>query len=551
MNFFFVKVLAFGNYLLYNNFITAVKGVKMRITNELKKKIGRLFMLGIPGEQISEEYRDFCETYYCGNFCISAANASTTEGLCAMTDELRKMAYRLVGEYPFISIDQEGGRVTRFYEGAAMIANAMNYSAIGADRTKMTEVGFRLGKILRALGCNIDNAPVLDVNIDPMNPIIGTRAYSDDPEKVAELGVGFSRGLEKAGVITAVKHFPGHGNVSADTHLATAVNRVDGETLRKTEFLPFRRAFEAGAGATMTAHVSFSEFGEKPATLSREIVTDLLRGEMGFDGVVITDSLIMRAIANAYPKGEAAVLAILAGCDQLLYYPFKKDFVEEAVNALYEAVESGRISEARIDESCERIARQKQKYAIDTCAPDLALAKALIGDEKAIEANFADMLSSVTCLWDDGILSELKGKRILCVAPTCEAFLGVEESRRQTLSFAELFAAEFANCTPCVSSVDGLTPEVSAAIEGDFDVAVVGLFGADLRPRQLEIVKAIRERGRPVVAVLLKSPYEARYIKDCNAAIACYGYVTISAKATIRAIKNNDYRGVLPVSLDS
>ena len=520
------------------------------ISNELKKKIGKLFMLGIPGEQISDEYRAFCETYYCSNFCISAANASTTEGLCTMTGELREMAHRLVGEYPFIGIDQEGGRVTRFYEGAAMVANAMNYSALEADGEKMTEVGMRLGKILRALGCNIDNAPVLDVNIDPMNPIIGTRSYSDDPEKVAELGVGFSRGLEAAGVITAVKHFPGHGNVSSDTHLATAVNRVDADTLRKTEFLPFRKAFEAGAGATMTAHVSFSAFGEKPATLSREIVTDLLRREMGFDGVVITDSLIMRAIANAYPKGEAAVLALEASCDQLLYYPFKKDFVEEAVTAIYVAVESGRISEERIDESCRRITRQKEKYNIDTCAPDLALARSLIYDETAIAENFKDMLSSITCIKDDGILAALKDKKILCIAPVCEAFLGVEESRRQTLSFADLFAKQFEGTIPCVSSVDGITPQVTEAIAGDYDVAVVGLFGADLNPRQLEIVNALREKGRPIVAVLLKSPYEARYVADCNAILTCYGYVTLSATATVEAMKKNDYRGKLPVSID-
>ena len=521
------------------------------LTNELKKKIGKLFMLAIPGETVTEEYKAFCETYYFGNFCINAANASTTEGLCKMTAELRDLAYRLVGEYPFIGIDQEGGRVTRFYEGAAMHADAMAYTAMGADGAKMHDVGLRLGKILRALGCNIDNAPVLDVNIDPMNPIIGTRSYSDTPEQVAELGVSFSRGLAEAGVITAVKHFPGHGNVSADTHVGTAVNRVDADTLRKTEFLPFQKAFDAGSGAVMTAHVCFSAFGEKPSTLSREIVTGLLRDEMGFDGVVITDSLLMHAIARAYPKGEAAVLALEAGCDQLLYYPLKKDFVEEAVKAIYAAVESGRITEARIDESCERITRQKIKYSIETCAPDLALAKALIYDEKAISANFEDVLSAITCLRDDGTLGELEGKKILCVSPVCEAFLGVEEARRQTLSFAGLFAEKFEGAIPCESSLDGLTSEVSEAIAGDFDVAVVGLFGADAKPRQLEVLKAILERGRPVVAVLLKSPYEARYAKECNAVITSYGYVTISAKATVEAMKRNEYRGKCPVKLDS
>ena len=137
------------------------------------------------------------------------------------------------------------------------------------------------------------------------------------------------------------------------------------------------------------------------------------------------------------------------------------------------------------------------------------------------------------------------------MSPVCEAFLGVEEARRQTLSFAKLFAEKFEDAIPCESSLEGLTPEVAEAIAGNYDVAVVGLFGADAKPRQLEILKALLEKGRPVVAVLLKSPYEARYAKECNAVITSYGYVTISAKATVEAMKRNDYRGKLPVKLDS
>ncbi len=518
-------------------------------SSELKNKIGRLFMLGIPGEKISDEYIAFCEKHHFGNFSINATNAYTLDGLCNMTRELRKLALRSTGEYPFITTDQEGGWVTRFYEGAALIPSAMAYSAINANRERMTEVGKKLGTILRALGINVNDAPVLDVNMDPENPIIGSRSYSDRVDEVIERGIGFSIGFESVGVMSAVKHFPGHGNVSADTHIGNVVNNTDANTLRKTEFLPFKRAFESGAGAIMTAHVVFSAFSSLPATLSREIVSDLLRGEMGFDGVVISDAMQMKAIAGAYPNGESAVMAIEAGCDQILCYVFDKEYIEESVAAVYRAVESGRISEARIDESIERITRQKEKYNVKDAEPDMELAKRLVYDLCDIERNYTDSLESVTRIWDDGILGALSGKRLLCVSPIYDAVRGVEESMRIPLSFADVLASQIDGAVACPTSFDGPDDELIAKINGEYDVAIFGILDVNAKPRQLDVLRLLLERGRPVIAVLLKSPYDAKYVSECNAAITCYGYTTLAVNATAEAIKNNDYRGTLPVKL--
>ncbi len=506
-------------------------------------------MLGVPGEELSAEYAEFCKKYYLGNFLLSAVNCYTLGGLCKLTAELRELALSATGEYPFICTDQEGGWVTRFYEGAALIPSAMAYSAINADRDTMIKRGERLGKILRALGINANDAPVLDVNIDPQNPIIGSRSYSDRVEEVIERGVGFCIGFESAGIMTAVKHFPGHGNVSADTHVGKVVNITDADTLRKTELLPFKRAFEAGAGAIMTAHVVFPTFSNLPATLSPEIMTGLLRREMGFDGVVITDAMLMKAIADAYPNGEAAVMAIEAGCDQILCYAFEREHVEASLAAVYAAVESGRITEARIDESCERISRQKKKYDLKNAAPDPELAKRLVYDEGAILENYNDMLSSVTKIWDDGILGELSGKKILCIAPIYDAVRGVEEGMRRPLSFADVLASSLDGSTALATSFEGPTEAEREAILGDFDVAVFGILDVNVKPRQLEILRLLSERKKPIVAVLLKSPYDARYVRECNAAITSYGYTTLAVRATVEAIKNNDYRGVLPINL--
>ena len=515
----------------------------------LKQKIGQMFMVGVWKDHIDEETAAFIKDYKIGNLAVTSKNGVTTEEFCQYIGNARKLMYETTGMYPFVNIDQEGGWVTRFYEGTAFISNAMSYAAIDADRAKMVEVGKKLGKILRAIGCNNNNAPVLDVNMDPRNPIIATRAYSDDPQKVVELGVGFSIGLESAGVMTAVKHYPGHGNVHSDSHLGGVHNATPAEVLKETEFLPFQKAFEAGAGAIMTAHVTYDAFSDRPATVSKTVITDLLRGEMGFEGLVITDSMLMQAVSKAYPNGESAVEAILAGCDILLYYPLILEDARQAVEAVYKAVAEGRIPVERIEESYRRICKAKEKYKIAECEPNLALALELVHDEDSVAEAFADKLKSVTCLKNDGILDNLAGKKILCISPVCEALREVEESRRKVLSFAQMLSEAFPGAEACVSSLEGLTPDVENAIKGDYDVVVLGLFGADLKPAQLEILEAVKKRGKPVVAVLLRSPYDYKYVSDCNAVVTAYEYTTLSAKTLVQAIKTNDYRGKLPVKL--
>lgn len=519
------------------------------MTEQLKKKIGQLFMTGFPRNGFTKELKDFCTKYYIGNFTLNANDCVSTEGLCDLINDVRKSTYDATGIYPLIEIDQEGGWVTRFYEGATMVSGAMSFSAMQADEKKMYHVGQRVGGILRALGCNVSTSPVLDVNIDPNNPIIGTRSYGETAEKVIEVAIPFMEGMQSQNVICAVKHFPGHGNVSGDTHLNVVHNKVDADTLRKTEFLTFKKAFEAGAGGLMTAHVVHDAFTDLPATVSHEIMTDLLREEMKFEGIAVTDAMGMRGLEDLYPNGQSAPKAILAGCDVLLYYNFSLDALQKAVDAVYNAVDSGEITEDRINESYNRLIAQKERFKIALAEPDIEYAKKLINDKEGIAENFEDKLSSVTKIKDDGVLSTLCDKKILCISPVCDALRGVEEERRQVLSFADIFAEKLDNVHACISSLKGITPEVEKAISGEYDVAVIGIFDASSYKAQLDIVNALKNTGRPVIAVLLRTPYDYRYVKDCNAVITGYEYTTLSAKAIAEAIKNNDYRGKMPVTL--
>ncbi|MBQ6846254.1 MAG: hypothetical protein IJO61_03910 [Oscillospiraceae bacterium] len=522
---------------------------KRKLTNELKRKIGQLFMVGIPDNSFPDEYAEICKEYYIGNFTLNANNCTSLEEMCNLISSIRKCTFLSSGVYPFFEIDQEGGWVTRFYEGAAMISGAMSFAASGADEEKMKKIGARMGRILRAVGCNANTAPVLDVNINPENPIIGTRSFGEKPEVVTALGRGYSEGLQSENVMAVAKHFPGHGNVMGDTHTDIVHNFSDAETLRKTEHLPFREVFASGCGGLMTAHVIHDAFSAEPATVSYEIMTELLRNEMKFGGVAVTDAMEMKGISDAYPDGEAAVRAILAGCDVLLYYTFRRESFEAAINAVYKAVEDGVITEARIDESYGRILKQKERFNIASAEPDIELAKKIIYNEEDIAENFSDKLSSITCIKNDGILDELSGKRILCISPVCDALRGVEESRRQILSFADILADEIENVVLCISSLEGMTSEVENAIDGEYDVAIVGVFDALSMPGQLDIIRALEKKGKTVIAVLLRTPYDYKYVKNCSAVIASYEYTMLSAKATAVAIKDCDFRGKLPVTL--
>ncbi len=519
------------------------------MTEALKKKIGQLFMFGFPSAGLTKDYTEFCNKYYIGNYTVNANDCADIESLCRLISDVRKNTYELTGQYPIIEIDQEGGWVTRLYEGAAMISGAMSFSASGADENKMRIVGERLGAILRAVGCNTTDSPVLDVNINPNNPIIGTRSYGETAEKVIEVAIPFMEGLQSKNVLAVVKHYPGHGNVCGDTHLNVVHNNVDADTLRKTEFATFKKAFEKGAAGIMTAHVVHDAFTTLPGTVSHEIMTELLRDEQKFEGLAITDSMSMKGLENLYPNGQSAPKALIAGCDILLYYTFKMSEAQKAIDAVYAAVESGEITEERIDESYNRIVAAKKKFDLASAEPDPMLAKKLIYNQADIDANFDDKLASITKIKDDGILSRLSGKRILCVSPVCDAVRGVEEKRRQVLSFADIFADSIDNAASCVSSLEGVTPEVAQAVKGDYDAYVIGIFDANSYKGQLDIVKLLENTGKPVVAVLLRSPYDYRYVKNCNAVITGYEYTTQSAKAIAQAIKTFDYRGRMPVTL--
>jgi len=285
------------------------------------------------------------------------------EGPGGAADQIRRIA-SVARRTPLVAVDQEGGRVQRF---RSPVLELPPMRALGQrDDPELTRRAARvLGGQLGAIGFNVNFAPVLDVDTNPDNPVIGDRSFGADPALVARHGVAFARGLRDAGVMACGKHFPGHGDTVVDSHFTLPMLAHDMERLEAVELVPFRAA--AGEiDSIMTAHIVFRALdADRPATLSHPVITGLLRGQLGYDGLVVSDDLEMKAIADHYPNGEAAVAAIRAGCDLLLICA-TVGWLEEARVALTEAAKRDSAFALRLHDAAERV---RAKRAALRCEP--------------------------------------------------------------------------------------------------------------------------------------------------------------------------------------
>ncbi|HYL28263.1 MAG TPA: glycoside hydrolase family 3 N-terminal domain-containing protein [Candidatus Nitrosotalea sp.] len=284
-----------------------------------------------------------------GGYLLFPSDGATAAEVRALTDELRA---RGGDPAPLIAIDQEGGAVMRLREGVEPMPAMMALGA--ADDVELTQrAGEQVAFDLRRAGCTLDFAPVLDLALDPSNTVIGTRAFGAGPELVARHGAQFAHGMRRGGIIPCYKHFPGHGATAVDSHHALPVVEADAATLRARDLVPFER-LAAQASAVMSAHEVVPAFdAEYPATLSRRIAHDLLRGELGFRGVFVTDCLEMGAIAS---RPDVAVEALAAGAD-LLLYSHDHERASAAAVAIERAVESGRLAAERLEDAYARVMR--------------------------------------------------------------------------------------------------------------------------------------------------------------------------------------------------
>jgi beta-N-acetylhexosaminidase len=325
----------------------------------LRREIGQLLVAGFNGTGIPSELKSLVREFGLGGVILFARNVADPEQVAELAFE----ASRLDPEVPlWVSVDQEGGRVARlkapFTEWPPMATLGRSGDAALAGRFARA-----LASELKAVGITLDYAPVLDIHTNAKNPVIGDRALAENAGDVASLGAAIVRALQADGVAACGKHFPGHGDTSSDSHLELPLVEHPPDRLRAVEFVPFRAAIDAQVAAIMTAHLLVPAIDDqRPATLSKRIVTGILRDELGFDGVILSDDLEMKAIADQYAVPSAAVLAIDAGCDAVLICSGDHDVQASALEALVHAVEDERLRLPQIEDALTRHHRAKERF---------------------------------------------------------------------------------------------------------------------------------------------------------------------------------------------
>lgn len=357
---------------IFNDDETVVRTTKDVLGKmSLREKVGQLFIVRPEAlaensnaetapatDRVDDAVISRIEEYPVGGIALFSRNITSAEQLPMFISDLQSSS-----KYPlFIAVDEEGGRVARIANSDFFnVASYKSMEDIGksGDASKAEEVGRQIGSYLKELGFNLDFAPVADTNTNPQNIVIGDRSYGSDPALVARMVSAQLDGMHDSGIMGTLKHFPGHGDTKDDTHSGYVSIEKTWDELKECELVPFISALDK-ADTIMVSHITVTSIDKLPSSLSYEIITRKLRNELGYNGVIITDSMAMGAVADSYTSDIAAVMAVKAGADIILM----PESLEKSFNGVLNAVNSGEISISRIEESAERVLTLKAKYKI-------------------------------------------------------------------------------------------------------------------------------------------------------------------------------------------
>lgn len=337
----------------------------MEKVNEMTvdEKIGQLLIVGIDGYSIDEKAIEMIQKYHIGGFILFNRNIQDANQTISLINSLKKTNES--NDIPlFISLDEEGGRVTRLPHEFIKTPSSKKIGKKD-DESITYEIGKTIGRNVKSLGFNLDFAPVLDIFSNPNNTVIGDRAFGTNPEIVWKHGIQLMNGIKSEDVIPVIKHFPGHGDTTVDSHEDLPFIDKNLEQIENFELIPFKKAIEKGAEVVMVSHIMLPNIDDaNPATFSREIINNILREKLGFDGVIITDDMTMGAIVKNYDIGDASVKSLKAGSDIILVCHGYENYTK-VINAIKGAVDNGEISLDYINQKVYRILKLKEKYAIE------------------------------------------------------------------------------------------------------------------------------------------------------------------------------------------
>ncbi|MCX5382320.1 glycoside hydrolase family 3 protein [Streptomyces sp. NBC_00083] len=450
-----------------------------------------------------------------------------------------------------IATDQEHGAVCRVGKPATLFPGAMAMGAGGSPEDART-LGRISGAELAAIGIRQDYSPDADVNINPANPVIGVRSFGADPSAVARMVAAEVRGYQESSVAATAKHFPGHGDTSVDSHTGIPVITHSREEWERLDAPPFRAAIAAGIDAIMTAHIQFPALdpSNDPATLSHPILTGILREQLGYDGVVITDSLGMKGVRDKYGDDRVPVLALGAGVDQLLDPP-KLDVAFGGVRA---AVASGELSEARLDASVLRILRLKERRGL--FARPYVSARGvdrIVGTRAHLRAADGIAERTTTLLANAGgllPLSRRRHERLLVVGADPDSPSGTTGPPTSVLAAALSELGFSTTALPTGTTPSPARIDAAVAACAGHDAVIVGTYDAGPGGAQSRLVTALGATGVPVVHLALRNPYDIAYLSGFGASLATHSWTDVELRAAARVLTGRSHpRGRLPVAV--
>ncbi len=510
----------------------------------IEEKIGQMIGLAFSGTDYNEELRMQIEDFKVGLIIYFKDNCETPEQIF----NLNKKVYKQAKIPPFISLDQEGGMVARVTEGITQSPGAMAISAT-QNKKNAYHLAYNMGKELVHLGFNFNFAPVGDVNNNPKNPVINVRSYSEDPDIVSEYVVEAVNGYKDAGMMTSIKHFPGHGDTAVDSHIGLPVVDFDEKRLYEIELKPFIKAKEENLPGIMISHVLFSKYdNEYPSSLSEKVVDGLLRKELGYDGLVVTDSLTMKAVYGRYSIEEIVSKAFNSGDDILLLcgsrnITMQKEFYETAVRLAKE----GKISEEKINNSVKRILRYKEEY-IKEMANTFEDVKPKLNDSKRVLFSEQVSLDSITQIKDDKHLLPLKKEeKNLIVFPQIQVVTLVENDDNGLMSLAEFMP--FA----CDKIYMPLNPneeekELLLKKQEDYDKIIYCSYNACFNPEQANLINSINKDKLIVVAI--RTPYDYQVLANISTYICSYEATPLAFKSLAKILTGEcEAKGKVPVTI--
>lgn len=528
----------------------------------LEEKVGQIFLIYFNGPVLSSALKQMIGEYHIGGIVLFArvGNIQNPTQVAQLINNAQQHAVSSSAKIPlFVAIDQEGGPVVRLPDEATLFPSNMSLAATGSEEYARAMAAVTADE-LRALGINMNFAPVLDVNDNPVNPVIGVRSFSSSPEMVARFGAAMVDTYWQNGIIATAKHFPGHGNTSVDSHFG--LPRVDRDLagLNNIELLPFREVVQSGADAIMTAHVLFPAVEpnpDLPATLSANVLQKVLRQQLGFEGVIFSDSMTMGALEQGYGSAKASVMALEAGVDVLAWGADQGRQPDEqriAYRQVLNAVRGNPALQVRLDDAVRRILRLKAKYGLLDWQPvDTSQISAHVGTPAHRQVADDIAQKSITLVKDDAGLirssvsaADRISRKTALVLPASTAYvMSLATQLRGCMSNVQV-----QRVADNPSAAD-ISRAISAAASSEQVIVVTANAFVRARNGQTRLVQALAERANErLIVVAIASPYDLLSFPQVSTYLATYSDVPASLQAVANVLCGKAKpTGRLPVDL--